>query len=295
MPGAMPGGSARRICSSWARAAICWANKVVWIPWNRPSSQPTSCAWATRSSASLGRSSSANGKESRSSSETSSGASPSSSSLIELWWISLSLALLFSSSGAARTSSSSWRIMLPIRMTLAGCSTISITGRSELPGCSASSSGEAPSTGRPFGPTTTTLGRFPKSAFIPSLIFLVYRTDLPSRATGPMLRRRSLLLSSHQQYLAGLVAGLEDPVRLGGAGHRDQLIDHGNQLARGSQRPDIFPHRRHDGGLLRHGPGPQRGGMDAGPLALQDAEVELRAVAALPPDDHQAAAGREGR
>ncbi len=49
-----PGGSARRICSSCARAAICCANSVVWMPWNRPSSQPTSCACATRSSASLG-------------------------------------------------------------------------------------------------------------------------------------------------------------------------------------------------------------------------------------------------
>ena len=56
--GVMPGGSARRICSSCARAAICWANSVVWMPWNRPSSQPTSCAWATLSSASLGTSSS---------------------------------------------------------------------------------------------------------------------------------------------------------------------------------------------------------------------------------------------
>ena len=49
----------RRICSNWARAAICWANSAVWIPWNRPSSQPTSCAWAIRSSASLGTLSSA--------------------------------------------------------------------------------------------------------------------------------------------------------------------------------------------------------------------------------------------
>jgi hypothetical protein len=60
---------------------------------------------------------------------------------MELSWIPLSLALLFSSSGAALTSSSSWRIMLPIRMTLAGCSTMSVTGRSELPLCS------------PFSPT----------------------------------------------------------------------------------------------------------------------------------------------
>ncbi len=31
-----------RICSSCTRAAICCANSAVWIPWNRPSSQPTS-------------------------------------------------------------------------------------------------------------------------------------------------------------------------------------------------------------------------------------------------------------
>ena len=37
---AIPGGSARRICSSCARAAICCASSAVWMPWNRPSSQP---------------------------------------------------------------------------------------------------------------------------------------------------------------------------------------------------------------------------------------------------------------
>ena len=52
------------------------------MPWNRPSSQPTSWAWAIRSSPSLGVSS-PNGSESRSSSSTSSGARPSSSSLID--------------------------------------------------------------------------------------------------------------------------------------------------------------------------------------------------------------------
>ena len=42
---------------------------------------------------------------------------------------------LASSSGADFTSSSSWRIMLPIRITFAGCSTMSVTdfaGRSAL-------------------------------------------------------------------------------------------------------------------------------------------------------------------
>src|SRR5262249_25677019 len=54
-PGIAPGGRPRwRICSSWDWTAICWVNRVAWMPWNRPSSQPTSWAWATRSSASEG-------------------------------------------------------------------------------------------------------------------------------------------------------------------------------------------------------------------------------------------------
>ena len=47
-------GSWWRIPSSCIRAAICWATSAVWMPWNRPSSQPTSWAWAIRSSASVG-------------------------------------------------------------------------------------------------------------------------------------------------------------------------------------------------------------------------------------------------
>ena len=37
-----------------ARAAICWENSAAWIPWNSPSSHPTSWACATRISASVG-------------------------------------------------------------------------------------------------------------------------------------------------------------------------------------------------------------------------------------------------
>ena len=168
-PGAMiPGGSARRICSSCARAAICCANSVVWMPWKRPSSQPTSCACAIRSSDSLGVASSANGSESRSSSSTSSGARPSSSSLMEFWWISFSRARLFSSSGADFTSSRSCRIMLPIRMTLAGCSTMSVTDFSVSP---LFESPGPPPTAIPSGPTTTTCGLPCSSGLISSLMF----------------------------------------------------------------------------------------------------------------------------
>ena len=52
-PAGLPGGGKPRwrISSSWARAAICCDISVAWIPWNSPSSQPTSCACAMRSSA----------------------------------------------------------------------------------------------------------------------------------------------------------------------------------------------------------------------------------------------------
>ena len=82
---APPGrGSSPRMFSSCWRAAICWANRVAWMPWNRPSSQPTSWAWAMRSSISVGVPSPANGKASRSSSSRRSGDSAEPSSRIEV-------------------------------------------------------------------------------------------------------------------------------------------------------------------------------------------------------------------
>ena len=60
------------------------------MPWNNPSNQPTSWAWAIRSSASLGVESSANGRVMRRSSSTSSGARPCSNSRIDRSWISAS-------------------------------------------------------------------------------------------------------------------------------------------------------------------------------------------------------------
>ncbi len=68
-----PGGRRRRMSSSCWRAAICWANSVAWMPWNRPSSQPTSWALAMRSSAPLGAAVPANGWASRPSSSRRSG------------------------------------------------------------------------------------------------------------------------------------------------------------------------------------------------------------------------------
>ncbi len=92
------------------------------MPWKSPSSQPTSWAWAIRSSASDG-SASLNGRAIRSSSAMSSGASPSFSSAMERSWMSASRARPASSSGALRTSSRSCLTIEPMRITLAGCST----------------------------------------------------------------------------------------------------------------------------------------------------------------------------
>ena len=50
-----PAGSPRRRSSSnCAARGLCCANSAAWMPWNSPSSQPTSCACATRISDSLG-------------------------------------------------------------------------------------------------------------------------------------------------------------------------------------------------------------------------------------------------
>jgi hypothetical protein len=130
------------------------------MPWKTPSSQPTSWAWAIRSSASDGVSPSLNGRVIRSSSSRRSGERPSSSSRIDAAWMSRSRLRLASSRGAARTSSSSCLIIVPIRMTLAGSSTMSVTvdvpsGPSEPPSSVIGEGMGIVPTGRPSGPTTT--------------------------------------------------------------------------------------------------------------------------------------------
>src|SRR3954471_4552280 len=123
------------------------------MPWNNPSSHPTSCACATRSSASLGTESSENGRLRRPASSRASGARPLDSSLIDDSWISRSRARLASSSGAARTSSSSCLIMVPIRITFAGCSTMSASDASSAVGLPASP--PVSSVAEPSGPSVT--------------------------------------------------------------------------------------------------------------------------------------------
>src|SRR5690242_12776225 len=258
------------------------------MPWNRPSSHPTSWACATRSSASLGASSSVNGSESRSSSSDNSGARPSSSSFTERSCISRSRTLLFSSSGEARTSSSSCRIMLPIRMTLAGCSTISTSGRSGSPlSCPPSSL-----TVMPSGPTTTSLGGGVPSrpvGPVPVWSVMAPSLSLPVECN----HRGSASGSVNEQDLPHMRTVLHEAVRLCHLRHRQRAVDHRHHLACGDQRPHLVSHVVDDGRLLRHGAGPQRRGKDADPLAHQGAQVNFRGYPAAGRDLQQPTAGRQ--
>ena len=110
---------------------------------------------------------------------------------------------LASSSGADFTSSSSCRIMLPIRITLAGCSTRSVSSRRSSPSSSLGRPGSTASagtaTGWPSGPTTIT-------CCCPdcSSAHAVHPTNAACAGR-----------SGDQQDLADVLAALHQPVRLG--------------------------------------------------------------------------------
>src|SRR5262249_13515516 len=125
LPGGACGGgwpdsrARRRISSICACADICWVNSVAWMPWNRPSSQPTSWACASRSSDSLGASP-VNGSTTSQSSAFRSGDSTSSSSWIDRSWISRNARRPASSIGARRTSSTMLRTIGALRVSFLG-------------------------------------------------------------------------------------------------------------------------------------------------------------------------------
>ena len=120
------------------------------MPWKRPSSQPTSCACARRSSDSVG-SSLVSGRTTSLSSCWRSGDSTLSSSSSDRSWISCSRRRPASSSGARRTSSSIVRTIEAMRISLVGleiCSLASSAGpeAAAAPSASARPSGAASST-----------------------------------------------------------------------------------------------------------------------------------------------------
>src|SRR6478752_7718622 len=285
-----PGGNwPRRICSNCTRAAICWATRAACSPWKTPSSQPTSCAWAIRSSPSEGITSSENGSDSRSSSSRNSGVRPVSSSLIDRSWISRSRARLASSRGAALTSSSSCLIMVPIRITLAGSpmasagsrlasespSALAVLSPPLLPLGSASAGTSAYPTGCPSGPITTT--RWLDASVI---------------TISPLWSSR-LLVRCAQHDLADVAALGQPAVRLGGLPHVQHGVDHRPDVTGFDHRPESLPDLGDDFALRawpRHGPRTQGGRDDARPLTQQGVDIELGGGAALHPDDHQPAA-----
>src|SRR6478672_11382589 len=114
-------------------------------------------------------------------------------------------ARLASSRGADFTSSSSWRIIPPIRITLAGCSTSSVMLRS-----SSDPSWEPPADAMPPGPMIMTRG----SSGVPSGV---------GELMGPTL--------GGEHDLPDVVAGLHDPVRLTDLRERDRRVHEGPDRA----------------------------------------------------------------
>ena len=111
----------RRISSSWPCAMACWVNSVAWMPWNSPSSQPTSCACASAQLRLGRRRRSVNGSTTSSSSCWRSGES----TLFELVRATsrgspAARRRPASSSGARRTSSSIVRTIDAMRISLVG-------------------------------------------------------------------------------------------------------------------------------------------------------------------------------
>ena len=178
---------------------------------------------------------------------------------MEAAWISLSRWRLASSSGAAFTSSRSWRIMLPIRITLAGCSTSSVMWRSPSPSAvapvAASSSGSALAgmvpIGWPSGPTTTTcvlaleprVGLRAAAARSCAPTLVTPRMSVPARSEG-------------EDDLPGVAAVLHQLVGAGDVleGHRG--LDDRPDRAGGDERPDVLDDAAADGGLLGRPAGP---------------------------------------
>ena len=189
------------------------------------------------------------GSDSRSSSSTSSGASPASSSLMEDAR-SRRGGRLASSSGADFTSSRSWRIIPPMRITLAGCSTSgdvalgSSASSRRLPGAP----GRAPSRGA----ETITCGS-PAGLFV-AVVALGHAPSHPCRE-GRARRPRAY---GGQDDLADVVAGLHDPVALAGLlqGQRDVH----QRPHRGRPRPAATRARRR---RRRWRPSPRRAGRAA--------------------------------
>src|SRR6478609_83903 len=298
------------------------------MPWNSPSSQPTSCAWAIRSSASEGAAE-LNGRASRSSSSTSSGARPALSSSMDRRWISASRVRPASSSGALRTSSRRFLIIEPIRMTLAGCSTRSagLLLSSSEPSRPGDPGVETP---MPSWVTTTTrAGSFSSSGWLPcGLCWSVIPTVCRMRAAGAFRppppsdhhRGRAAPTAPHGRPLTsssvlpeptgivrpdGLGWNLYDiPECFGAVQTRNRSLPTWVEASISrcapaaspsglDERPDVLPDGCDDHRLLRRRPRPEGGRDQGAALGEHRPEVDLGGAPTLQPDDDQPAVDRQ--
>src|SRR4051812_40419239 len=184
--------------------------------------------------------------------------------------MSASRVRLASSSGADFTSSRSCRIIPPIRITFAGCSTSSAMFRSPSPFPSpslpSSDGAGPPAIAIPSGPMIITRGSSPSSGACSGFWDVM----------GPTLR------SEHD--LPDVVTGLHDPVPLGGLRQGQGGVHEGPHGAVSDQRPDVLDGGGADRRLLLDRPGAQRGGDHRAALAHQRAEVQLALGPALHAD-----------
>src|SRR3984885_813867 len=81
--------------------------------------------------------------------------------------------------------------------------------------------------------------------------------------------------SRHQQYLADVLAGFHQPVRLRRLAQRELPVGERAQFACGPHRPDLFSQRGNDRRLLRNGARAQRRTGNGEMLALDRAKVRL--------------------
>src|ERR1700756_2553528 len=89
-------------------------------------------------------------------------------------------------------------------------------------------------------------------------------------------RRRSLKISSRdEQDLADVLAGLHQPMGIGGLGQRKLPVNKWPQFASGPERPDLLLQGGDDRGLLLDGARAQGRAGHRQMLALNKAEIGL--------------------
>src|SRR3954454_4773623 len=187
--------------------------------------------------------------------------------------MSASRVRLASSSGADFTSSRSCRIIPPMRITLAGCSTNSVMFRSPSasPSARSSSASEA----------------WSAALVVPSGPMIITRGSSPSCGAGSAFWDVMASTLRSEDDLPDVVTGLHDSVRLRDLLKRQAGMHQRLDRAVGDERPDILDRRGADRRLLLRRASPQRRGDHSSSLAHQYAEIDLTLGPTLHPDHHE--------